>query len=95
MATLEIDELADEYPSRLSAGQQQRAALAAAVVADPDVILVDEPTAELDTLSAQLAVATLGRLRRLGATLVVTSHDPEVVEVADRVIHLEHGEVKP
>jgi putative ABC transport system ATP-binding protein len=95
MATLEIDELADEYPTRLSAGQQQRAALAAAVVADPNVILVDEPTAELDTLSAQLAVATLGRLRQLGATLVVTSHDPEVVQVADRVIHLEHGEVKP
>ncbi len=94
LAHLEIEDLADEYPSRLSAGQQQRAALAAALVGDPDVILADEPTAELDTQSAHLAVATLARLRDLGATLVVTSHDPEVVQVADRVIRLEHGEVK-
>jgi len=94
LVRLEIESLADEYPSRLSAGQQQRAALAAAVVGDPDVILADEPTAELDTQSAHLAVAALVRLRDLGATLVVTSHDPEVVEVADRVIRLEHGEVR-
>jgi ABC-type lipoprotein export system ATPase subunit len=95
LSSLEIDQLADEYPAHLSAGQQQRAALAAAVVGEPDVILADEPTAELDTQSAHLAVATLGRLRDLGATLVVTSHDPEVIAAADRVIRLDHGEVKP
>lgn len=94
LAHLEIDELADEHPVRLSAGQQQRAALAAAMVGDPDVILADEPTAELDNVSAHLAVAALARLRDLGATLVVTSHDPEVLQVADRLIHLEHGAVK-
>ena len=94
LAHLEIEELADEHPVRLSAGQQQRAALAAAMVGDPDVILADEPTAELDTVSAHLAVAALARLRDLGATLVVTSHDPEVLQVADRLIHLEHGAVK-
>ncbi|MGH8950888.1 MAG: ATP-binding cassette domain-containing protein [Acidimicrobiia bacterium] len=94
LAHLEIEELADEHPVRLSAGQQQRAALAAAMVGDPDLILADEPTAELDTASAHLAVAALARLRDLGATLVVTSHDPEVVQVADRLIHLEHGAVK-
>jgi len=94
LAHLEIEELADEHPSRLSAGQQQRAALAAALVGDPDVILADEPTAELDTQSAHLAVSSLVRLKDLGATLVITSHDPEVVQVADRVIRLEHGEVK-
>jgi ABC-type lipoprotein export system ATPase subunit len=91
---LEIEDLADERPMRLSAGQQQRAALAAAMVGDPDVILADEPTAELDTQSAHLAVASLARLRGLGATLIVTSHDPEVFEVADRLIRLEHGVVK-
>ncbi len=94
LTRLEIDMLADEYPARLSAGQQQRAALAAAVVGNPDVILADEPTAELDSQSAHLAVTALSRLRDMGVTLVVTSHDPEVVEVADRVIRLEHGEVK-
>lgn len=91
---LEIDSLVGEHPARLSAGQQQRAALAAALVGDPDVILADEPTAELDTESAHLAVAALTRLRDLGATLVVTSHDPEVIGAADRVIRLEHGEVR-
>jgi ABC-type lipoprotein export system ATPase subunit len=91
---LEIEDLADEHPVRLSAGQQQRAALAAAMVGDPDIILADEPTAELDTQSAHLAVGALLRLRDLGATLIVTSHDPEVVAVADRLIHLEHGTVK-
>lgn len=88
---LEIDELADELPHRLSAGQQQRVALAAAVTGDPDVVLADEPTAELDTQSAGLAVEALTRLRDLGTTLVVTSHDPEVVSVADKVIRIEHG----
>jgi ABC-type lipoprotein export system ATPase subunit len=91
---LEIPELADELPSHLSAGQQQRVALAAAVTGNPDVVLADEPTAELDTQSAGLAVEALTRLRDLGTTLVVTSHDPEVVDVADRVIRIEHGSVK-
>jgi putative ABC transport system ATP-binding protein len=91
---LEIPELADEVPSHLSAGQQQRVALAAAVTGSPDVVLADEPTAELDTQSAGLAVEALTRLRDLGTTLVVTSHDLEVVDVADRVIRIEHGAVK-
>ncbi len=90
---LEIDDLSDELPHRLSAGQQQRVALASAVIGDPDVVLADEPTAELDTQSAGLAVEALTRLRDLGATLVVTSHDPEVVQIADRVIRIEHGQV--
>lgn len=90
---LEIDDLAEELPHRLSAGQQQRVALASAVTGDPDVVLADEPTAELDTQSAGLAVEALTRLRDLGATLVVTSHDPEVVQIADRVIRIEHGQV--
>ncbi len=91
---LEIEDLADELPHRLSAGQQQRVALAAAVTGNPEVVLADEPTAELDTQSAKLAVETLAKLRDLGTTLVVTSHDPEVVEIADRTIRLEHGAVK-
>lgn len=88
---LEISELAGELPGRLSAGQQQRVALAAAVTGNPDVVLADEPTAELDTQSAILAVESLIKLRDLGTTLVVTSHDAEVVEIADRVIKIEHG----
>lgn len=91
---LEIADLRDEIPVRLSAGQQQRAALAAAIVGHPEVVLADEPTAELDTESAHLAVATLTRLKDIGATLVVTSHDPEVIAAADNVVYLEHGTVR-
>jgi ABC-type lipoprotein export system ATPase subunit len=94
LSHLEIAELRDEYPTTLSAGQQQRAALAAAVIGNPEVVLADEPTAELDTQSAHLAVDTLMRLREIGTTLIVTSHDPEVLSAADNVINLEHGSVK-
>jgi putative ABC transport system ATP-binding protein len=94
LSDLEIGGLAAELPVRLSAGQQQRAALAAALIGNPDVILADEPTAELDTESAHLAVTTLRRARDLGATLVVTSHDPEVIDAADHVIYLEHGAIR-
>lgn len=90
---LEIGELADEVPAHLSAGQQQRVALAAAVTGNPDVVLADEPTAELDSQSAGLAVDTLTRLRARGTTLVVTSHDQEVIAVADDVIRIERGQV--
>ena len=88
---LEISELAGQMPVQLSAGQQQRVALAAAVTGKPDVVLADEPTAELDTQSAGLAVETLSRLREWGTTLVVTSHDPEVLSVADEVVRIERG----
>ena len=91
---LEMAELRDERPVRLSAGQQQRAALAAAVVGNPEVVLADEPTAELDAQSAALAVETLVRLRDMGSTLVVTSHDAEVLRAADRVVQLEHGVIR-
>jgi ABC-type lipoprotein export system ATPase subunit len=90
---LEISELANELPAHLSAGQQQRVALAAAVTGNPDLVMADEPTAELDTQSAGLAVETLTRLRDRGATLVVTSHDPEVVAVADDIVRIERGQV--
>lgn len=90
---LELTEVADEIPAHLSSGQQQRVALATAVTGPPEVLLADEPTAELDDESARLAISTLVDLRDRGATLLVTSHDAAVLEVADRVIRLEHGAV--
>ncbi|MDJ0925260.1 MAG: ATP-binding cassette domain-containing protein [Acidimicrobiia bacterium] len=93
LESLEIEELANELPATLSAGQQQRAALATAMVGDPALILADEPTAELDAVSANLAVDGLVRLRRLGATMVITSHDAQVISIADAVVRLERGTV--
>lgn len=88
---LEIGHLADELPATLSAGQQQRAAFAAAIVGSPSVILADEPTAELDSQSAHLSIGSLVELRRLGATMLITSHDQAVIDVADEVVRLERG----
>ena len=75
----------------LSGGEQQRLAFACAVVGDPTVVIADEPTASLDAASADLVVAFVRRLADRGVTLVVASHDERFVDVADSVVHLDHG----
>jgi len=78
-------------PGTLSGGEQQRLALAAAVAAQPRVVLTDEPTSQLDRSSASAVIEALLRLRDLGATLVVASHDPDLLEAADAAVVLDHG----
>lgn len=87
---LEIDPLLDERPERLSSGQQQRVALAMAAVGDPAIVVADEPTAELDQASAWLAIETLRALITAGSTVVVSSHDVDVIRASDTVHRLEH-----
>jgi putative ABC transport system ATP-binding protein len=82
----------DHYPRQLSGGQEQRVAIARAVVADPTIIVADEPTGDLD---AETADATLNLLTRLneemGKTLVLVTHDPRAAAVARRLVRLEKG----
>jgi putative ABC transport system ATP-binding protein len=82
----------DHYPRQLSGGQEQRVAIARAVVADPAIIVADEPTGDLD---ADTADATLTLLRRLndemGKTLVMVTHDPHAAGAAKRIVRLEKG----
>lgn len=82
----------DHYPRQLSGGQEQRVAIARAVVADPTILVADEPTGDLD---ADTAAATLALLRRLneemGKTLVMVTHDPKAAAAARRLVHLEKG----
>jgi ABC-type lipoprotein export system ATPase subunit len=78
-------------PVELSGGEQQRLALAAAVVGDPALVLADEPTAELDRASARLLVEALHGLAARGTGLAVATHDPVVVEAADQVIRIADG----
>lgn len=82
---------ASARPRQMSGGEQQRLAVAAAVVARPGVVLVDEPTAELDDESAELVLAELVRCAGDAATVVVTTHDQRVVAAADTVLALRHG----
>ncbi len=82
-------------PSQLSGGQQQRVAIARALVNDPEIILADEPTGNLDTrTSAELMHVFRNLNRDRHITFVMVTHDPEVANLTDRVIHIRDGEIE-
>jgi len=83
------------FPNELSGGQQQRVAIARALVADPTIIVADEPTGDLDRRSAEEVLALLRRLNaEMGKTVIMVTHDPHAVQSARHVTHLEKGELK-
>lgn len=84
----------DHYPRQLSGGQEQRVAIARALVTSPRIIVADEPTGDLDRVSADQTLKLLQRLNdEMGKTLVMVTHDPHAAEAAMRVIHMEKGSV--
>ena len=92
LARTGLEALADQYPDLLSAGEQQRVAIARALIREPDLILADEPTGNLDTDSAARVMELLLSLtREAGKTLVMATHDLETVTLADRVGRIEDG----
>ena len=87
-----LAERSKHFPRQLSGGQEQRVAIARAVVADPTLILLDEPTGQLDAKSSQEVLALLGRLNdEFGKTVIVVTHDPHAAARAKRQLHLEKG----
>jgi putative ABC transport system ATP-binding protein len=83
-------------PKQLSGGQEQRVAIARAIVTDPDLILADEPTGNLDAAAAEDVLTLLTRLNReFGKTVVMVTHDPHAAKFARTVRHLEKGKLLP
>ena len=95
--TLDLVGLLDYYdhrPYEMSGGQQQRIAIARALVTEPDLILADEPSSELDSETTHMVLAVLGEfVREKGVSILLSSHDPIVDEYADRVINLRDGQI--
>ncbi len=82
---------AKHLPSQLSGGEQQRVCIARALINHPEIILADEPTGNLDEANENIVIDIFKQLHRQGTTLIVVTHDPEVAEVAQRTVVLEHG----
>lgn len=90
-----LEGMENRRPSELSGGQQQRVAVARALAAEPDLILADEPTANLDSLTAQALLLLLEKLNREhGTTFIYSTHDPEVMKRAHRIVTLTDGRIK-
>ncbi|OIO32860.1 MAG: hypothetical protein COZ49_04055 [Candidatus Yonathbacteria bacterium CG_4_10_14_3_um_filter_47_65] len=87
-----ISQFAERFPQNLSGGQQQRVAIARALIGDPDIILADEPTGNLDSQSAKVVMETLFNLNEEGnKTIVLVTHDPSYLEYAHKVFHIADG----
>ena len=87
-----LEDRMNHYPRQLSGGQEQRVAIARAIVADPTLVLLDEPTGQLDAKSSQEVLTLLARLNaEFGKTILIVTHDPAAASRAKRQLHLEKG----
>ena len=94
LSVVGLDDRIKHYPRQLSGGQEQRTAIARAIVGDPTLVLLDEPTGQLDAKSSQDLLALLGRLNQeFGKTILLVTHDAHAAETASTVLHLDKGEL--
>ena len=92
LSVVNLTDRMDHYPSELSGGQQQRVAIARAIVTDPTILVADEPTGDLDRVSAGDILALMGRLNsEFGKTIIMVTHDPRAAEKARTIRYLEKG----
>ena len=89
--TVGLQHRANHFPSQLSGGEQQRVAFARALANDPQLILADEPTGNLDAKNAQKIIQVLQILKAQGKTIIVSTHDMRITQLADQVLYLKEG----
>ncbi len=91
---LGLGERLNHKPNQLSGGQQQRVAIARALANDPEVILADEPTGNLDSKTGKFIMDFLGEMHEEGKTVILITHDLELVQYAKRVVHIKDGRIE-
>jgi putative ABC transport system ATP-binding protein len=92
LSLVSLEDRMEHYPSQLSGGQQQRVAIARAVVSDPSILVADEPTGDLDRVSAGEILDLMGRLNsEFGKTIIMVTHDPRAAGKAHTIRHLDKG----
>jgi putative ABC transport system ATP-binding protein len=92
---VELEDRAEHYPNQLSGGQQQRVAIARALANDPEVILADEPTGNLDTKSGQKILEFLAELNKKGKTIIMITHDSNLARnYAKTIYSIKDGKVE-
>lgn len=94
LAKFSLDPLADHYPSQISGGQQQKVAIARSLINMPPILLIDEPTGNLDSASSQEVMDIIARIHRQGSrTIILVTHSPEFVKYATRTVHVIDGKI--
>jgi len=94
LETVDVIDYAHHLPDQLSGGQRQRVALARSLINEPELVIADEPTANLDTKNSRNIIELFSKMNKtLNTTFVLSSHDPRLIESATRKIHLQDGEI--
>jgi putative ABC transport system ATP-binding protein len=94
LGMLGLEDRMDHKPNELSGGQQQRVAIARALANDPEIILADEPTGNLDSTTGKFVMDFLGKLNKEGKTIILITHDIGLVKYAKRIVHIKDGKIE-
>lgn len=89
-----LDDLKNKYPSELSVGEKQRTAFVRAIISQPDIMLADEPTGNLDTGNSEILMSLIKEFNNSGGTVLIVSHDPGIARFANKSITLDKGRLR-